>query len=482
MQFNSFVFIMLYLPLTTILYYIANRISSNVGKILLIISSIVFYCYSDVSAFFVLLVSIGINYFFCFAVTKVKRCQSIFLVFPVIINVGLLLYYKYLNFVLSNVYLLLERTVEFEEFMVPLGISFITFQQIAYVVSIYRGELQSNGLLDYLVYILYFPKILMGPLSDPVDFINQINDNNKKNVNWDNVEAGIKIFSLGLFKKVMIADIFAKAVEWGYVNYNSATSLDWLLIMLFYSLEIYFDFSGYSDMAVGTSMLLNITLPINFDSPYKAISIRDFWKRWHISLTRFFTKYIYIPLGGNKKGIFFTCMNTMIVFVISGIWHGANWTFILWGIIHGLLCVFDRIFEKKQDKIFLYVRWLVTFVIVNVLWLLFRSDTIQQWWEILKKMILMQNLNVSDGIINSFNLQESILLSDILGIGCLVEKIRGFWMYIYILMAGGLCLLFENNYRTVYKKSWIMMIVSAIAFVWGVISLSGETVFVYNNF
>ena len=482
MQFNSFVFILLFLPITTLLYYTANRINSLVGKWILVISSIIFYCYTDISILCVLGISIVVNYVFSLTVTKAKKWRSLFLVIPVIINVGLLLYYKYLNFAISNVNTFLGKEIPLVELMLPVGISFFTFQQIAYVVAIYKGELQKNSLVDYLVYILFFPKILMGPLADPVDFINQINDSNLKKINWDNIASGIKIFSLGLFKKVMIADIFAKAVGWGYTNIDSTTSMDWILIMLFYTFEIYFDFSGYSDMAVGSALMLNVSLPINFDSPYKALSIRDFWKRWHISLTKFFTKYIYIPLGGSKKGMFFACLNTMIVFLVSGIWHGANWTCILWGILHGALSVFDRLFEKKQEKIFVPARWMGTFVVVNILWLLFRSDTIQQWWEILTKIVCVQNLNVSDGIISAFNLQENTFISNVLGLKWSIENIRGFWMNVYILLTGGICLLFDNNYRTLNNKSWIMMIISAIAFIWGFICLSGESVFVYFNF
>lgn len=482
MQFNSFVFILLFLPITTLLYYTANRINSLVGKWILVISSIIFYCYTDISILCVLGISIVVNYVFSLTVTKAKKWRSLFLVIPVIINVGLLLYYKYLNFAISNVNTFLGKEIPLVELMLPVGISFFTFQQIAYVVAIYKGELQKNSLVDYLVYILFFPKILMGPLADPVDFINQINDSNLNKINWDNIASGIKIFSLGLFKKVMIADIFAKAVGWGYTNIDSTTSMDWILIMLFYTFEIYFDFSGYSDMAVGSALMLNVSLPINFDSPYKALSIRDFWKRWHISLTKFFTKYIYIPLGGSKKGMFFACLNTMIVFLVSGIWHGANWTFILWGILHGALSVFDRLFEKKQEKIFVPARWMGTFVVVNILWLLFRSDTIQQWWEILTKIVCVQNLNVSDGIISAFNLQENTFISNVLGLKWSIENIRGFWMNVYILLTGGICLLFDNNYRTLNNKSWIMMIISAIAFIWGFICLSGESVFVYFNF
>ena len=277
------------------------------------------------------------------------------------------------------------------------------------MVAVYKKEISSINAIDYLAYILYFPKLLMGPLMDPVDFIEQFNSPKLKNVDWNNIAYGIKIFSFGLFKKMLLADTFSKAVSWGFSNIEAATSMDWILIMLFYTFEIYFDFSGYSDMAVGTSLMLNITLPINFDSPYKAVSIRDFWKRWHISLTKFLTKYIYIPLGGSRKGRIFTYLNTMIVFLVSGIWHGANWTFILWGLLHGAFSIFDRLIEKIPTKIFEPARWLATFLVINILWLLFRADSVQQWMDILKTIIGFSNTVVSDGLLNSFVIQESML-------------------------------------------------------------------------
>ena len=363
-----------------------------------------------------------------------------------------------------------------------MGISFFTFQQIAYLVSVYRKELLKADLIDYLAYITYFPKLLMGPLMEPVDFVEQLNDLDRKKINWDNLACGVKIFSFGLFKKVMLADTFAAAVAWGYSNLGVATAMDWLLVMLFYTFEIYFDFSGYSDIAVGVSMMLNIDLPINFDSPYKALSIRDFWKRWHISLTKFFTKYVYIPLGGSRKGLFFTYLNTMIIFVISGIWHGANWTFLLWGILHGLMMVFDRIFGKLEEKIFEPVRWAVSFFCVNVLWLLFRSDSIGQWKQIIKTIAQFNSTSISEGLLNSFVLPEAGFLTDVLHIGRLTNGMHGFWMLLFVFGSLLLCLVPENNYKKRMQNSGFTMLLAAVAFVWSFICLSAESVFVYFNF
>lgn len=482
MQFNSYVFILLFMPITLIAYYLSNKINYLFGKIVIILASIIFYTWSDRSTIGILGISLIVNFFFAKVIEKTKKWHRFFLFIPLLINVSLLLYFKYLNFTILNISIVMNKELELRDIILPVGISFFTFQQIAYIVSIYRKELEKTDVVDYLVYILYFPKILMGPLVEPADFIGQINDSYLKKLNWDNIAYGIKLFSFGLFKKLMLADVFALAVSWGYTNIETATAMDWVLVMLFYTMEIYFDFSGYSDMAVGVSLMLNILLPINFDSPYKALSVRDFWKRWHISLTKFFTKYVYIPLGGSKKGKIFTYINTIIIFLISGVWHGANWTFILWGIIYGILMVFDRVFEDFEKKIFEPVRWVMTFGVINVLWLLFRSDSITQWRGILKTIFSFQDTSISDGLINTFLIQETTFLKNILGLEYFVDNVRGFWMLIFILGAFGVCLIPQNNYKNMNKISFIYLVLASIAFVWGFISLCGESVFVYFNF
>ena len=328
MQFNSFVFILMFLPITVLAYFLANKWKPVLGKLVLAVASVVFYVYSDWTLFTVLGISLVVNLAFAWALQRLRPRGCLLLIVPVLINVGLLLYFKYTNFLIGTVNQFAGTVWAVRDLVQPLGISFFTFQQIAYLVSVCKGEIGRVAPLDYLCYILYFPKILMGPLMDPADFLGQLNDPKRKQVNMDHLANGLQIFSFGLFKKVM----------------------------LFYTFEIYFDFSGYSDMAVGVSQMLNITLPINFDSPYKALSIRDFWKRWHISLTKFFTKYVYIPLGGSRKGQVRTYLNTMLIFLISGLWHGANFTFILWGLLHGGFMVLDRIFGKAQEKVFEPVR------------------------------------------------------------------------------------------------------------------------------
>ena len=478
MQFNSYIFILVYLPIFIIGYFGLNKISPVVGKLFLIVASAIFYIYGGWNIAIILAASIVVNYLLAVVINHTGKLLWV----GVLINAALLFYFKYFNFFITNVNNAFQKDFTLKEIILPLGISFFTFQQIMYLVNVYKKNIEKIHISDYLAYILYFPKLLMGPIVEPTELISQINDSKLKHINWDNISYGIKIFSFGLFKKMIFADTFATAVAWGYANIDIASSMDWFLIMLFYTFEIYFDFSGYSDMAIGVSTMLNINLPMNFNSPYKALSIRDFWKRWHISLTGFLTRYVYIPLGGSKKGNLRTYANTMIVFIVSGIWHGANWTFVLWGVLHGLLSVLDRLFEKTQKKLMEVVKWSTTFLAVNILWLLFRSDNITQWKDILIKMCSFQSTEISDGLINSFILPETPLLFKMLHMETLNAYVRGFSLLIFTIAAFWICLIPDNNYNKLKNNNWITLPLAAAAFIWGFLCLSSESVFVYFGF
>jgi alginate O-acetyltransferase complex protein AlgI len=482
MQFNSYAYIFAFLPLLAPCYYLANKVNITIGKIVLIAASILFYALGRADMLIYLGISMAINYGAALLIKNKKLSEKLFLFFPVVVNVLLLLYFKYTNFAISNVGRLIGKEYPMMNIVMPLGISFYTFQQIAYIVAVSRDELENVSVIDYLCYILYFPKLVMGPLMEPSDFMNQINDRARKNFKVENLAFGLKIFSYGLFKKVLLADTFSRAVTWIYNNMEYATPSDCILLILFYTFEIYFDFSGYSDMAVGASGILGIDLPINFDSPYKAVSIRDFWKRWHISLTKFLTKYIYIPLGGSRKGELFTYLNTMIVFLVSGLWHGANWTFILWGALHGFFSVFDRLFDKIENKVFVPVRWALTFGVVNVLWLLFSAESISQWIEVLKKALHIRDLRISDGVLDVFELTENTVIYDVLRIDSIFGPGKRLGMFAFIVAAFVICLIPENNYKTKDRIGAASLILSSVAFIWGVICLGAESTFVYFGF
>lgn len=474
MAYNSYSFILLFLPLFLLIYFVGNRISQKTGRWLIIISGFIFYYFAGLDSFRILIISTIVNYVLALVMKKINKGKKLLLFIVLAANVGLLLYYKYLGF--------LAVTTEARDFVVPLGISFFTFQQIMYVVSVYREELDKINVVDYGAYIMFFPKLIMGPMVEPVNLIAQINNPELRRINWDNIASGLKLFSFGLFKKLILADTFTRGVEWGFSNIEAATSADMILTMLFYTFEIYFDFSGYTDMATGVSKMINIDLPINFDSPYKAVSIRDFWKRWHISLTKFFTKYVYYPLGGNRKGKIRTYVNIIIVFLISGLWHGANFTFILWGCIYGFLQVIERIFDKYYNRLSEVVRWIYTFGTVNVLWLLFRSESIAQWRTILYKIFTFQSTAVSDGMVSAFVLPETALLLRLFHLTAIDGLVRGFSLLVFTISAFGICLIPKNNYQLQTKRNAVNMVLAAITFVWGFLCLSSESVFVYFNF
>lgn len=484
MQYNSYLFILVFLPLFLLTYFIGNKITHKIGRYLIIIAGLIFYYYAGIESFKILAISVIVNFVLALLIGKTKKASKPLLILVLTANVGLLLYYKYLGFVAATatVDAAATTTSAVQDVVMPLGISFFTFQQIMYVVGVYRKEIDKVNLIDYAAYIMFFPKLIMGPMVEPVDLISQINNPELRKINWDNMASGLKLFSFGLFKKLVLADTFTRGVTWGFGNIEAATAADMILTMLFYTFEIYFDFSGYTDMATGISKMINIELPMNFDSPYKATSIRDFWKRWHISLTKFFTKYIYFPLGGSRKGKIRTYVNIMIVFLVSGLWHGANFTFILWGAIHGGLQVLERLFDKYFSKLSDVVRWIYTFGAVNVLWLLFRSESITQWHIILYKILTFQSTAISDGMVNSFVLPETPLLLRLLHLTTTDGLVRGFSLLVFTIFAFVICLVPENNYKTQEKRTVVNMIMAAAAFVWGFLCLSSESVFVYFNF
>lgn len=480
MQFNSYIFILALFPVTVLLYYIANKINITAGKIILMATSLVFYVYGGIKMSLILAISLLINYVLVYDIKAIRKARRAILFIDIVVNIAFLLYYKYLGFFIRTYNDVSGQSLGIPNLIMPLGISFFTFQQIMYVVSVYKGDIEDINIIDYLTFVLYFPKIVSGPLADPAKMIADFNNPELKRPDLSTIMDGIIIFSFGLFKKLILADGFARAVNFGFANDQWIHGFDVMLTMLFYTFQIYFDFSGYSDMAYGASKILNIELPMNFDSPYKAIDIRDFWKRWHMSLTGFFTKYIYIPLGGSKRGVARTYINTMIVFLVSGIWHGANFTFILWGVLHGALSIYDRLTDKIHKKLPKIVGWLFTFIAVNFLWLLFRADSITQWVQYIGKMADFSVMNLNPDFVLTFVTPEVGFLAHILG----VEKdFAGLIaMAVMTVFALFICLVPKNNMRTFGKKNLGKTVLAAFAFGFSFLALSSESIFVYFNF
>ena len=465
MPFNSYLFIFAFLPLAVISFFLAGRFSKRAADVVLVLFSMAFYAYGGWRSLLVVAVDICLNALIVRYLKK-HRCRLL-LIFGIVINCAVILFFR--------------------TFVGVLGISFISFQLIAFIIEMYKGsdicpKLPGRSwLLDYLAYVLYFPKIIAGPLASPSDFMDKLRDENRYRLNADNLAQGFMLFTIGAFKKVMIADTFAKTVSWGFSHFDSATSMDWVFVIFAYTFQIYFDFSGYCDMAGGVSSMLNLELPINFDSPYKALSIPDFWKRWHITLTDFLRKNIYYPLGGNRKGTARTCLNIMIVFLASGIWHGRSLTFVLWGLLHGLLSVLYRLSSKWYDRLHPALRWMMTFAAVSLLWLLFRSDSISQWLSIIKKIVLIENLNVSEELARSVFLVETEPLLNFLGLKFLnYRPIRAMIAFFAVTLA--VCLGSERAYGKEQKYNIVMIVLITVMFVTVVISLGGESTFIYQRF
>lgn len=483
MQFNSYFFILWFLPLCIIGYFLLNRIHFTVGMVYLFGMSLWFYGYFNAKYLIIILSSIAIN----FLLSKIMITKNIFikrfaLILGILFNIGLIFYFKYYDFFIQNINQIFHLNFNFKNILLPLGISFFTFQQLSYIIDSYNGKTEEYSFWEYGLFVTFFPQLVAGPIVLHNELIPAFRNHSVKKVNFDNLAQGIVLFILGLFKKILIADILGRMVTWGFENIEAATSMDFILVMFAYTFQIYFDFSGYSDMATGIAWMFNFKLPINFDSPYKACSILDFWKRWHITLTRFLRTYIYFPLGGSKKGSVRTYINIMIVFLISGLWHGANYTFILWGGLHGLAQCLNRFFKKQYDTWHPVVQWGTTFIFLNFTWLLFRSDSLRQWKSLCKKIISLSDLQVSSQLINQIRLPEIDYLYNSTKLGWLNGNIRGFTMWFLLAGCFWLTLNCTNNQKRQIKHGVSTLIFMPVLLVWCLVSLGTISVFLYFNF
>lgn len=420
MLFSSYIFIFLFLPLTLISYFLIGRFSKTFlyQKILLVISSIIFYAYFSIKYLSVLLFSLFFNYFLSYLITKYRR-RYIFLI-SVFFNILTLCFFKYNDFFISSLNYIF-RTKVIVSFILPLGISFYVFQQLQYLLEIYRQNDSPKSLLDYSLFVLFFPQLLQGPILINKDFFPQLSDKSKK-VNFDSIAAGLYLFSIGLFKKAVVADTLSIFVNNGFGITNPSFGLSWI-ISFCYTFQLYFDFSGYSDMAVGIAKMMNFELPYNFDSPYKSVSVTMFWRKWHITLGSTLRNLIYIPLGGNRKGNIRTLLNLFVTFLVSGFWHGDDLTFIVWGVGYGVLMVIEKVFMKSLERIPNLIRIILTFIIVNLLWVLFRADSFNSALNIYRGMMGFNSFSIHlsdfskltfDSIISFPSILDFVYVSSIL--------------------------------------------------------------------
>lgn len=482
MTFNTFQFVLLFLPLAVASCHVAATFGSKCRRAALLVFSLAFYAFWGWKFLALLAGSVVVNHLLArAALSRGGWGRRILSALAVAVNVGWLFLTKYYGFFVTNINAALGLDLRLLEIVVPIGISFFTFSQIAFLIGTWRGEIGRMGLLDYALYVCYFPKLLMGPITEPSVFFDELG--RRPHADWQGAASGIRQFAIGLVKKAVFADTFAAAANWGFSNVSALTGADALLVMLSYTFQIYFDFSGYSDMAIGVSRLLGVELPINFDSPYKAASIREFWKGWHVTLTKFLTKYVYIPLGGSRCGEVRTYVNILVVFLVSGLWHGANWTFVLWGSLHGILMVRDRLMARLDEKVPRPVRWLFAFVVLNVLWTLFRADSVSQFCAFMRRLGAL-DWSVSEALLKSVGCVEfSILVSSWFKCGWQMEVCcLPYALYAYLAVAVLLCGFAWNSNRIAGRLTGWTAIGTVVLLVWGVVSLGRESVFLYFNF
>lgn len=375
MLFNSQIFIFIFLPVTLLLYYGLHRFGRHyVAKAMLVIASFIFYGYNHPAYLTILILSILFNYGAYLLLKREGGYRKLVAAVAVTANIAVIFYFKYFNFFIDNTNRFFHTGWNTRNILLPLGISFFTFQQVSFIIDAYRRETGEYSFTDYALFVSFFPQLVAGPIVLHNQLISQFTDEKRFRFDINRFGEGLRYFVIGLFKKTMIADPFGRIADMGYIGDTAWDSPSAALIILAYTLQIYFDFSGYSDMAIGLGKMLNFELPKNFDMPYKAADISQFWKRWHMTMTGFFTKYVYFPLGGNRKGKIRTYINTMIVFAVSGLWHGAGWAFVEWGMLHGAALCFHRAFGDRIKRIPGLITTGVTFVFVNFAWVLFRAE------------------------------------------------------------------------------------------------------------
>jgi alginate O-acetyltransferase complex protein AlgI len=406
MLFSSTFFLIYFLPVFFTIYFILPTYLKNY---FIVFSSILFYVWGAPQFVFVLLATVIFNFGMAHFMVRLseKKQRLRVLIFSVLVNLSLLLYFKYANFFIDNTNSILNQfgieSIKVLHIALPIGISFFTFHQLSFVIDVYRGvKPPMKKISDYALYILLFPQLIAGPIIRYNEISDQIQGRDKK-FNVDEVLLGFLRFSIGLAKKVLIANVLGREAD--RIFTLPADQLDGILSWMgaiTYTMQIYFDFSGYSDMAIGLAKMMGFVFPENFNHPYIAQSITDFWRRWHISLSRWMRDYLYIPLGGNKVSGTRLYFNLWVVFLISGLWHGAEWTFILWGAYHGFFLAIERLFLLKiTSRIGTFFRVLFTFFIVVIGWVIFRAQNIQQAFDFLKHMF-------------SFHTQESFFSNHLL--------------------------------------------------------------------
>ncbi|MCM1568183.1 MAG: MBOAT family protein [Roseburia sp.] len=487
MLFNSVFFITIFLPLALAGWFLLQKLENPLyGKLFLTGMSLWFYGYYNLSYLWILLFSLTLNFGLSLLFEGVSPGGGRRLLFTlgIVGNLGLLFYFKYFHFFLDNCNFFLHTDITIERIALPLGISFFTFQQLSFLIERYKGVVPHYRLADYCCFITFFPQLIAGPIVLHDEFLPQLLERKNRRIQADSFFDGLSLFILGFAKKALLADSLAVLVN---AEYSNIAYLDmpgaWATIIC-YMLELYFDFSGYCDMARGIGKMFGFVLPENFDSPLMAVSVKDFWRRWHKTLSRFLSRYIYIPLGGNRRGKIRQCLNLMTVFLVSGLWHGAAWTFVFWGLMHGLAMVWETLFPRLRFQSD-WANRMVTGIFVTLSFSVFRSDSLGQAGQLWQKLFAGGLQGRLAGVCNVLQFSETYVLRELLE--------RAAPQALNVFYIGTLVLLWFISLillRGPKAEQWIEnrggsvggVFVLATLFVWSFLSLSQVSTFLYFNF
>ena len=421
MLFNSLQFI-LFFAVVTCLYFLLRQ--QHRWKLLLM-ASCYFYMVFKPVYILILLLTIVIDYFAGIYIEKSEGARrKNYLVISLITNLGILAIFKYYNFFNDNVGWLFnlwgsENPIPYLNIILPIGLSFHTFQAMSYTIEVYRGHQKAEKHFGiYALYVMYYPQLVAGPIERPQNLLPQYHQHHF--FEWERTKSGLMMMAFGLFKKVVVADRLALFVDHSYNNINDSNGLSLLIATVFFAFQIYCDFSGYSEIAIGASRIMGIELMQNFDRPYQSKTISEFWRRWHISLSSWFRDYLYIPLGGNRVGEFKRYFNLFFVFVVSGFWHGANWTFLIWGFLHGIYLIIAQLKDKYIFKRIRKANWfenlvsmIFIFIIADFAWIFFRANNVTDAFAIIGKI---STLSFENPILSPYNSFENIFCLIVIGV------------------------------------------------------------------
>lgn len=498
MLFNSYIFIFIFLPVVLLIWYGLNHLKKyELAKVFLAGMSLWFYGYFNTYYLLIIIFSILVNYFISFIMkfSKTKLTNRIGLLCGIATNLGILFYFKYFDFFIENINYIFQSDFNLKHILLPLGISFFTFQQLSFIIDRCTGKAEHYSFVNYVTFVTFFPQLIAGPIVLYKEIIPQFEDLSKRSFQSANFAKGLSLFVLGLGKKVLLADVLALATNFGFEQTYFLDSPSTLLVILAYTFQIYFDFSGYSDMALGLGYMFNIELPINFNSPYKSTSVKELWQRWHITLSRFFITYVYIPLGGSRKGKIRTILNTIIIFMLSGLWHGANWTYVAWGTMQGLLVVWDNLGivgikgskEKTPAKFHIpkWLGWFLTFSFFNLSLFFFRSTSMTNAFQMFKNLFSFKNTGYIYKLAATMDIPEFYLFKQ--GINLFAPEVLSvayIILFLVILAISAFVLTRRNSLQIVnatdYNSKFCWYI--TLLFVWSLISFSQVSTFIYFNF